>query len=199
MSDSKEMADMLNRYFSSVFTSERDEPPVVQEMFVRNRLENITVTAKKVRDKILALKPDSAPGPDGITYSFLKYLWPIYGKILIDSWNYGIMTGKMAPSHNSSTLTLLPKEGKNLQELKNWRPITLSNCDLKLITKTLSKRMTTTLDDVISNNQTAYMEHRSISDNLRLINLALRESESQNKNISIVALDAKKAFDLVRH
>ena len=43
------------------------------------------------------------------------------------------------------------------------------------------------------------MEHRSISDNLRVINLALRESELQNKNISIVALDAKKAFDSVRH
>ena len=42
------MAEELNRYFSSVFTSERDEPPVVQEMFVRNRLENITMTAKKV-------------------------------------------------------------------------------------------------------------------------------------------------------
>ena len=160
---------------------------------IENKIENHELIAA------LRITKDSAPGPDGITYSFLKYLWPIYGKILIDSWNYGIMTGKMAPSHNSSTLTLLPKEGKNLQELKNWRPITLSNCDLKLITKTLSKRMTTTLDDVISNNQTAYMEHRSISDNLRLINLALRESESQNKNISIVALDAKKAFDLVRH
>ena len=59
--------------------------------------------------------------------------------------------------------------------------------------------MTSMLDDVISNNQTAYMEHRSISDNLRVINLALRESELQNKNISIVALDAKKAFDSVRH
>ena len=46
MSDSKEMADMLNRYFSSVFTSERDEPPEVQEI-VRNKLENITVTANK--------------------------------------------------------------------------------------------------------------------------------------------------------
>ena len=67
VSGSKEMASMLNNYFSSVFTAEKDEPPEVQEMEVRNRLENIAMTTKKVMDKIKALKPDSAPGPDGIT------------------------------------------------------------------------------------------------------------------------------------
>ena len=142
---------------------------------------------------------DSAPGPDGITYSFLKFLWPIYGKILIESWNYSLLTGKLPPSHNTSTLTLLPKEGKNLEELKNWRPITLSNCDLKLITKTLSKRMIKSLHNVIKDHQSAYMENRTISDNLRIINLSLREAELTRQPIYIIALDAKKAFDSVRH
>ena len=67
VSDSKEMAGMLNDYFSSIFTRETDEPPKIQDMTVRHKLENITVTTRKVREKILALKPDSAPGPDGIT------------------------------------------------------------------------------------------------------------------------------------
>ena len=142
---------------------------------------------------------DSAPGPDGILYSFLKFLWPIYGKILIESWNFSILTGKLPPSHNSSILTLLPKEGKDLNDLKNWRPITLSNCDLKLITKTLSKRIISTLDTTIKEHQTAYMENRTISDNLRLINLAIRQAERTHEPIYIIALDAKKAFDSVRH
>ena len=170
-----------------------DELDNDQILALENKLENkeLLSTLKSTRD--------SAPGPDGITYSFIKFLWPIYGKILIESWNYSLITGKLPPSHNSSTLTLLPKEGKNLEELKNWRPITLSNCDLKLITKTLSKQMTKTLDEVIKDHQSYYMENRTISDNLRIINLSLREAESTGQPVYVVALDAKKAFDSVRH
>ena len=58
VSDNKEMASMLNSYFSSVFTTEMDEPPEIQDMVVRHKLENIAVTTWKVREKILALKPD---------------------------------------------------------------------------------------------------------------------------------------------
>ena len=59
--------------------------------------------------------------------------------------------------------------------------------------------MTKTLDDVIKNHQSAYMENRTISDNLRIINLSLREAELTGQPVYIVALDAKKAFDSVRH
>ena len=37
------------------------------------------------------------------------------------------------------------------------------------------------------------------SDNLRIINLSLREAELTGQPVYIVALDAKKAFDSVRH
>ena len=36
---------------------------------------------------------NSAPGPDGIPYSIIKGLWPIFGKILVDSWNFTVQTG----------------------------------------------------------------------------------------------------------
>ena len=173
--------------------NELEELDPDQILLIENGLE-----AKELLNTLKSTK-DSAPGPDGIPYSFLKFLWPIYGKILVESWNYSIITGKLPPSHNSSTLTLLPKEGKNLQDLKNWSPITLSNCDLKLITKTLSKRMISTLDTTIKEHQTAYMENRTISDNSCLINLSIRHAEKTQRPIYIIALDAKKAFDSVRH
>ena len=82
---------------------------------------------------------DSAPGPDGIPYSVIKLTWNYFGKVLIDSWDYAQNTGELTHSHQSSYLRLIPKEGKPNNILKNWRPITLSNCDYKIITKTLAK------------------------------------------------------------
>ena len=77
---------------------------------------------------------DSAPGPDGIPYSFIRELWPHMGKLILEAWTYSQATGKLSTSHRGSFLRLIPKAGKDLKELKNWRPITLSNCDHKLIT-----------------------------------------------------------------
>jgi hypothetical protein len=61
----------------------------------------------------------------------------------------------------------MPKEGKNLNEIKNWRPITLSNCDSKIITKALSTRMANHLNEIIDPSQTAYVPGRSVMDNVR--------------------------------
>ena len=138
---------------------------------------------------------DSAPGPDGIPYSLIKLTWKHFGKLLADSWTLAQNTGILAPSHTSSYLRLLPKEGKDKMVLKNWRPITLSNCDLKLITKTLSWRLAKTVTNTISPNQTAYMKDRQISDNLHIMQYSLEQSDDG----MLVSLDAEKAFDSLEH
>ena len=82
-----------------------------------------------------------------------------------------------------------------MEEVKNWRPITLSNCDLKLITKCYTRRLTLALEPIISPMQTAYIKGRQITDNLMLILTALE----LNPDITITSLDAEKAFDSVSH
>ena len=71
---------------------------------------------------------DSTPGPDGIPYSIIGLMWPVYGDLLTKAWEYSLQRGKLPPSHKLSYLKLIPKLGKDLRMLTNWRPITLSNC-----------------------------------------------------------------------
>ena len=143
---------------------------------------------------------DSCPGPDGIPYSNLRATWQWYGPVLLKAWQHSLQTKKLPESHKISWLRLIPKIGKNSKDLKNWRPITLSNCDHKLITKALSRQLTDNLNRIISGNQTAYLKGRSISDNLRLVTLANKLTKREpNLNGLIIALDAKKAFDSVNH
>ena len=100
-----------------------------------------------------------------------------------------------------SFLRLIPKAGKDLKKLTNWRPITLSNCDHKLITKTYAIRMSEKVSSVIAARQTAYLKGRQINDNIRglLMSIHLSNVEGENLDGLIVSLDAKKAFDSVEH
>ncbi len=138
---------------------------------------------------------DSAPGPDGIPYSYYKRYWNIFGDTLTEAWNESITNGRLPPSHNTSILRLLPKPGKELSKLTNWRPITLSNCDHKIITKCYANRLTQSLKDILHPSQAAYLPGKQIQDNLRLINVVNNNAE----NPIIAALDARKAFDSVSH
>ena len=62
---------------------------------------------------------------------------------ILDAWNYSCSTGVQPLSHKESIIVILPKEGKDIKDIKNWRPIILSNCDAKIITKlTLSPLLT---------------------------------------------------------
>jgi hypothetical protein len=66
----------------------------------------------------------------------------------------------LTASHSDSAITLLPKEGKDTKDIKNWIPITLSNCDSKIITKALALKMSKVIDDMIDQIK----QHTSMGD-----------------------------------
>ena len=150
--------------------------------------------------RVLKTSKNSAPGPDGISYSIWLELWEETGSILLDSWNYSLQIGKLPPSHKVSFLKLIPKIGKDLKLLTNWRPITLSNCDHKIFTKLYANRICDRISGSIGENQTAYLKGRLINDNIRslLANIKIINSEDDLDAV-IISLDAKKAFDSIEH
>jgi hypothetical protein len=149
--------------------------------------------------KILTSCGDTASGPDGIGYKLIKTCWSFYGDVLIDSWNYSITTKILPLSHRESVICLLGKKGKDKRVIGNLRPITLSNCDIKVITKAITKRCNMFLNRILNPHQTAYIPGRIVHDNLRSIDIVKDICLSKQIDGYLVSLDAKKAFDSVDH
>ena len=202
---SKEIGDFYRKLYENFDEIETTEDDVddffsnISPISEENEREIIKpITADELR-RTLQTCQDSAPGPDGIPYSIIGLLWPAFGSILTDAWNHSLANGRLSTSHRQSYLKLIPKTGKDLRRLTNWRPITLSNCDHKLITKTYSKRMCDRLAERIEERQTAYLKGRLINDNIRSIIATINITNSEELSGLLVALDAKKAFDSVSH
>ena len=70
ITDDKQMCEVLNQQYCSVFTREDlANLPEVEQNFPHSEdeeLQNIKFTREKVRVKLSKLKPSSAPGPDQI-------------------------------------------------------------------------------------------------------------------------------------
>jgi hypothetical protein len=167
-----------------------------------NKHDQIKLDSKiSTEEMYKALKSckESAPGPDGIPYKVYKILWKEVSGILKDSWDYSLSIGKLPASHKESVIILIPKERKNSDDIKNWRPITLSNCDAKVITKALAMRINPVLESIIDPSQTAYVPGRSVMDNIRSNKFLKNYCRTNNIDALLASLDAKKAFDLVDH
>jgi exonuclease III len=203
ITDPSEIDEEINKFYKELY--ERGEPinKFIDDRFFEHVNKVDTVKADGVVSplskeeiyQVLLTCKDSAPGPDGIPYSYYKHFWSIFGDALAQSWSEALLNGNLPDSHKTSILRLLPKTGKDTSKLTNWRPITLSNCDHKLITKCFARRITNVLGPCLHPNQTAYQPEKQIQDNLRVINIV---NEASPETL-VVSLDAKKAFDSVSH
>ena len=136
---------------------------------------------------------------DGIPYSYYKAFPEFLLKYVLESWELALRTGSLADSHRWSCITLLPKKGKDLSLIGNWRPISLSACDLKIITKAYANRLKVVLPNILSEAQAAYIPGRDINFNNRLIRIARAFSVKNDLDYCAISLDAQKAFDSVSH
>ena len=66
-------------------------------------------------------------------------------------------------------IKLIPKKNHITNYVKNWRQITLLNCDYKIASKAIANRLKAVLPSIINNDQTGFLKGRSISENIRLI------------------------------
>ena len=65
ITEEKEMAQLLNKYFTSVFTQEDTASIPVRGEETEAKFSSFKFTEKKIHEKIKALRQHSAPGPDG--------------------------------------------------------------------------------------------------------------------------------------
>jgi exonuclease III/uncharacterized protein YlzI (FlbEa/FlbD family) len=200
------IASLIKNFYSNLYSEketiiENDDNylrdlPQLSEEDRRNLDREITL---EELEKTLRECNDSAPGPDGIPYSIYLHFWGKLGPVLLNSWQHSIKIGKLSDGQRLSTITLLPKDGKDKLKIENWRPITLTNCDVKIFTKLLSKRVSSVLHKIIIPTQTAYIPGRQVADNLRLVEMYRSHCERIEEEAILVSLDAKKAFDSVNH
>ena len=142
---------------------------------------------------------DSTPGLDGIPYSFYKIFGNQLLPLILDAWEYSNVTGCLPQSQSTSVISLIPKSGKDKHDIKNWRPISISSCDLKIITKAYSIKVGKYLGDIISDSQMGYVPGRDINFNNRLLRTALNHCDTSKLDYVLMSLDAQKAYDSVDH
>lgn len=97
---------------------------------------------------------------------------------------------------NHTVLTLIPKV-KDVQTMKDLRPISLCNMLYKVISKILTSRLQPYMNSIIGDEQSAFIRGKLISDNILLNHDLKQKRYGKNFNMPL-KLDVNKAYDCVQ-
>ena len=200
-SDNQDKANVLNHYFSTIFTNRNDfsdlpnmGPSPYPDI---SEIEIITAGVKKLLQN---LDPSKSQGPDKIPSKLLKLMAseiaPCLSLVFVASLHQGVVP----QDWKLALVTPLFKKGSK-SELSNYRPISLTCICSKLLEHIIHTSVMTHLTDynILSNAQFGFRKNYSAELQLLQTTYDLALNLNNKGQTDVVLLDFSKAFDKVSH
>jgi hypothetical protein len=163
-----------------------------------NLMLDAPLATEEVEKALFMMRPNKAPGPDGFTTGFFQRHWQLIGDDVCKAVLAFLNGGEMSDIVNDTVLVLIPKV-QHPQELTQFRPIALCNVLYKVCSKVIANRLRLVLDDIISEEQSAFVRGRQITNNV-LVAYETIKYLRRKKGVTgacAVKLDMAKAYDRV--
>lgn len=144
------------------------------------------------------------PGSDGLPYEFYaafkQHLVPLLIAAFQEAFEDAASNAPLTASQRLGLIVRLYKGGgKPRDRCESYRPITLLNCDYKLIARILASRMGSATNDILSVTQTAFVPGRDIADNvlfhLEEVDWLEETAPGDGRQGCLAFLDFEKAYD----
>ena len=201
----KEILAECENFYKKLYTSQKNVIPTENDLF---QPENDTVldnndamsceghlTEQECLKALRSMDREKTPGTDGLPAEFYRTFWKDLSPLLISALNYSYDEGSLSITQRRGIIKLIPKKDAEPHLIKNWRPLTLLNCDYKIAAKAIANRIKSVIPKLINNDQTGFLKGRFIGENIRLIDNIINYASQKNIPGLLLFIDFEKAFD----
>lgn len=208
--DETELAECFNDFFINIASKIKE--PIVDSDFskLKNHIEskipeNVLFELPEIDETFVfkflsSLDISKATGLDGIGPRLLKLSSPVITKSITFVVRQSLLTGKFPSLWKQAKVNPLHKGGAK-EEINNYRPISILPTLSKLLEKFIQKHLMTFMNtyDVLHQSQSGFRSGYSTETALTLMTERWLEAINEGKIVGTVAVDFRKAFDLVDH
>ena len=203
LTDASDIEAHVLHYFTNIFAvtphhDVNDLPDMLIPSLVSdadNALLTSLPSAADIKNVVMDLSGDSAPGPDGYPGYFYQSFWHIIGSDVVRATQFFFTSNSIMNNLNSNLLILIPKV-KGADRLDNFRPIALANFQFKIITKILADRVGLVASKIVLVHQRGFIPGTHIQDCImtasKVVNTLHKKTYGGNLALKI---DVRKAFD----
>ncbi|CAF1017144.1 unnamed protein product, partial [Brachionus calyciflorus] len=202
LTDKDKIMSEVSNFYKDLLSTERVSKSLIENYkfsikpfnLVENKFDiGYKITFAEAEEVVLKMK-NSSPVPNGLTIGFYKKKFKYFGHYFVDILNDH--TGKLSNTYYESKIKLIPKKKKDIKGINDLRPITLTNLEYRIFTKIISNRFRMISHRFLEDHQTCSIKDRRMNDNILLLRDLIEDS---NKDLNIISVDQKKAFDSVSH
>jgi hypothetical protein len=153
-----------------------------------------TITRKEIRGRIARTKGNTAAGPDGVKRNHITK-----GSIQdILRLLYTLITvyGRQPTAWRENQTTLLLKQGKRHDDVRNYRPITISSILSRIYWGVIDQKLRASVR--FSPRQKGFIKEAGCYNNVQVFNGLLRMAKRKG-GMTALQLDVAKAFATISH
>ena len=202
VSDDKKCAEIMNSYFSSVFTHQDENPSNADLLLPREfpDMPDLDITANMIELEINILDTSKSTGPDMIPALLIKKFKFQFTEILLLIFRKSYHEGKVPSQMKTARIRPIFKSGVKT-EPSNYRPVSLTSIIAKMFERIIKQHIESHIDthDILSECQHGFRRHKSTSTNLISFMNDLATYANDSKSVSVIYTDFRKAFDRVPH
>lgn len=159
---------------------------------------NSPFTFEELKSVLMNTK-DSAPGEDGLPYSFYKHFGDSALFYLLDVINTIMLSGHIPKSWKAQIVLPILKPNKQPSDVSSYRPIALSNVVAKIAEHLVKNRLEWYVEsnNLLAKSQYGFRRGKSCMDSISIFVTDIRVSLTLNKPTVGIFLDIKSAYDNV--
>jgi exonuclease III len=154
-------------------------------------LAELDISAKKGKIR-------SAPGADGFSNLLIIKCWPHLRNAFYNYTLFCHEKGILTHNFRRADIRLIPKKG-DLDQLKNWRPISLLSNFYKILSRAINLRLNKYVNRICSRSQKGYNSARYAQEVLINVWEQINFCKVNDIKGAVVAIDMAKAFDTLSH
>ena len=199
VTDSKEMADLLNNYFASVFTEESFvDFPVTDGYDSLKVLDFVDFSEEVVANKLKSLCADKTPGPDNIHPAVLLKCFDVLSLPLSLIFKKSFNEGLVPKDWRIANVTPIFKKGDHSSTC-NYRPVSLTSVVCRVMESIIKDSIMDHLleNELLNVSQHGFLPKRSCVSNLLQFVDDVTAFMDDKKSVDVIYLDFSKAFDKV--
>ena len=205
-SNDEDILNIAKEFYSNLYNSNSPSPEEISTYLNHVELPALVddkqqicegmISVSECAQAIEKMKRNKSPGEDGLPIEFYHTFWNDIDTFLVDIYNESFDNKELPLSLRRSVMTLIyKKDDKN--NIENYRPISLTNTDYRILAFVLASRLQNVIADIVKADQVAYIKDRFIGSNIRLVHDVFDLYNEKNLSGLLMFADFKKAFDSI--
>ncbi|OMO68562.1 reverse transcriptase [Corchorus capsularis] len=145
-----------------------------------------------------SMAPYKSPGPDRFQAAFYQANWEVVRESVCSFVRNAFITGNFEEELSRVLVVLIPKV-ESPKKVTQFRPISLCNVTVKLLSKLLVTRLRPMLRDLISPMQSSFIPGRGTTDDIVVLQEVIHTLSRRKGRVGgmVMKVDLEKAYDRI--